>query len=82
MLLLVLTACYDALVLQVVLDVTWPLIVFKLLALCTSSDVLQVLCPFWWQCWNFHTLGRKELQLQYLCWLSRNATKTWLFQQV
>ena len=45
MLLLVLSACYDALVLQVVLDVIWPSIVFKLLALCTSSDVLQVRCP-------------------------------------
>ena len=74
MLLLVLSACYDAMLLQVVLDVIWPL-----LALCTSSDVLQVRCPFWWQCWNFRTQGRKELQMQYLCWLIMNAT---LFQQV
>ena len=74
--LLVLSACYDALVLQVVLDVIWPLIVFKLLALCTSSDVSQVRCPFWWQCWNFQTLGREQLHMQYLCWLIINATKT------
>ena len=78
----VVSVCYGALAVQIVLYVIWPVIIPILLALYTSSDALQVQCLLWWRCWNCQTLGRKQLQVPFLCWLITKAAKTLLFQQV
>ena len=46
----VVSACCDALAVQGVLRVIWPVIVFISLALDTYRDALQVQCPLCWRC--------------------------------